>query len=97
MHHHPRRTHTRTQNTDATPHRHEWAPREFLEDILGWKSTTKAWYEARDFAPPSIPGAMLVSAGVACQNWSFHIVLKKMEVEDEEAGRAVGQSGAGGR
>ena len=86
--------HTRAQNTDPTPHRHEWAPREFLENILGWRQGTQTWYEARGFVP-QLPEAELISAHVACPNWSFHVVLRKREVVGDEKQQAVAGAGRG--
>lgn len=67
------------QNTDPTPHRFEWAPGEFLRDVLGYVGSTP-WYALTDYVP--WPGCRLVSCGVACTNWSFHVVVRKEAAAD---------------
>ena len=51
------------QNTDRTPHLHEWAPGDFERDILAWFWGSKHVIQ-KDFGP-------------ACPGWSFKVVLEK--------------------
>lgn len=73
---------TRGQNTDATPHRHEWSPEDMTAQIFGCdRDHYLPWYRQR-FEVPDL-GASLVEIDVACVMWSFMFVLRK-----EGAGRA---------
>ena len=66
---------TLTQNTDATPHFHEWAPREFCIDVLGWEpKSAQLWQDCRktlSFAPGKV-----IWASEACAGWSFCCVIE---------------------
>ena len=69
----PNTLYTKGQNTDATPHYHEWAPREFIEEICG-EPCLKPWIDAIGM---SVGGATIVHAGDAMPRWSFGVVLRK--------------------
>lgn len=71
----PNVIHTRGMNTDATPHLHEWGPREFMEDVFLHKDLSKPWWKLR----PVVAGAEVVSFDEALAGWSFHIVLRKID------------------
>jgi SAM-dependent methyltransferase len=71
----PNTIYTLGQNTDATPHRHEWSPPELALEVLGlsptpWDAeTTRPWLAWCD--------ARLVQFSEACPQWSLAMVLRK--------------------
>lgn len=70
----PDTRYTKAQNTDRTPHYFEWAPREFLTDVLQLK-WPGLWYEAQGPVPRL--NAELVALTEACPSWSFAVVLRR--------------------
>lgn len=71
----PERRYTLSQNTDATPHRHEWTPREFLDEVLDWDVNGVPWFKAAPFE--TLFGASCVQVEEACPSWSYNVVLRR--------------------
>lgn len=64
------------QNTDPTPHLHEWGPREFLTDVLGYElGMHTCWWEVP--TPFGWENADVIQIGEACPRWSFQICMRK--------------------
>lgn len=81
----PDTRYTRGQNTDRTPHYFEWAPEEFITQVLGWGPPPRRepehplgsyWFNRT--GPLEWAPARVESIGVACPGWSFHVVLRRM-------------------
>lgn len=72
----PDRRYTLCQNTDKTPHRHEWSPREFAAEVLDFEDESKLWFRSAPFAVESL-GATVVEFTEACPGWSFCVVLRR--------------------
>ena len=69
---------TNAQNTDPTPHRNEWAPREFLRQVCGWDDPALPWWSARGpLRGMQPPMAEIVKATTAAPQWSFMVALRK--------------------
>lgn len=67
---------TQGQNTDPTPHRYEWAPWEFLTDVLGVaRDRVTPWFTVRADLPTF--SARLIWCGEAAPFWSAAFVLEK--------------------
>jgi SAM-dependent methyltransferase len=72
----PNTTYTRGQNSDPTPHLHEWSPSDFVRKILGFdRDAARWWFEAR--GPLDWCDASLVWCDEACPRWSFSFVLER--------------------
>lgn len=75
----PNTEYTHGMNTDKTPHVHEWAPREFVQQVLGFELSAKhPWFDASG-ALSWAPGEVVI-VDEACAHWSFCCVLKKADV-----------------
>lgn len=68
----PNTTYTKGMNTDPTPHRFEWDPRDFLE-LFGYKKIYEPWFEARF----QMGALNLISFDEAQPRWSFHAVFQR--------------------
>jgi SAM-dependent methyltransferase len=71
----PNTIRTQGNNTDPTPHLWEWAPNDFVEQVLLKPATP--WMDAT--GKLSWAHAEIVRLGEACQNWSICCVLRKCE------------------
>lgn len=71
----PNTLYTLGQNTDPTPHLHEWAPKDFLTQVCEC-ANFRVWVEARGRL--RWVAAEIVQCDVAAPRWSFHVVLRKV-------------------
>lgn len=69
----PNTMHTLGQNTDPTPHLHEWTPRDFAREVFGCEDISVPWFELK----PQPDWCEVVYFGEACPQWSFAVVLRK--------------------
>ena len=73
----PNTAFTLGQNTDPTPHLHEWTPREFVAEVFGWDDKNLPWYEARCGIGNGHVLGEIIHADEACRSWSFCVVLER--------------------
>lgn len=67
------------QNTDPTPHLHEWSPREFLREVIGYDLAVfeSVW----DIKTPHLLSwahGATVAFRTACPHWSMACVVRKV-------------------
>ncbi len=67
--------HTHGMNTDATPHLHEWGPREFAAEVFNYVDLTVPWIRLQPICQWA--QATVVGFGEALPQWSFHCVLRR--------------------
>ena len=66
---------TQGQNTDPTPHWHEWTPRDFLVEVLEENACPEYWFRYRNEL--AWVNATVVHFDEAQPHWSFGVVLEK--------------------
>ena len=74
----PNTIHTNGFNSDKTPHRFEWSPREFVIDVLGISLGDAPWFTAAGRL--SWCAGEVVLADCALDQWSFCVVIRKVAV-----------------